>query len=161
MPGLFRTKIRANNRLLELIGLDVARRYPRETGGLLIGYWIGPREAVLTNIVGSGPKAEHRAESFLPDTAWQRKQLAQIYRKSGRTETYLGDWHSHPNGRPIPSQQDKQTARDISEYSDARCPRPLMLIVGFDGHDFQLGPYVWSIIGLRRFNLITKDSILR
>lgn len=68
--------------------------------------------------------------SFAPDGQWQQRQFAAVYEQSGRTVTYLGDWHSHPQGFPRPSGQDRKTAADIAASEQARTPYPITLILG-------------------------------
>lgn len=158
MLPLFSPKGRTNSGAFELIARDVTRHYPYETGGLLVGYWISKKKIVVTRAIGAGPRAKRGRTWFIPDTRYQRRELARIYEESGRKETYLGDWHSHPNGPPKPSFQDKRTARQIANYVEARCPRPMMLIIGYDGNVLDLGPYVWTSFGLHRFDFVIADA---
>lgn len=103
--------------------------FPLETGGVLVGY-VGSRAIEVTGIVGPGPNARHAPTRFSPDAVWQAERIAELYAESGRRLSYLGDWHSHPKGTPAASQRDRATLRHIAAYPDARCPDPLMLILG-------------------------------
>ncbi len=77
--------------------LDQAQKHaPNETGGLLLGYRHSPTEAVITDAIGPGPEAKHRASTFEPDYPWQADQLAHCYPAQDRRIAYLGDWHTHP-----------------------------------------------------------------
>lgn len=123
---------------------EVAGRFPRETGGVLLGYWvrepptpatgaqaatiIGP-EVVITSFLGPGPSAIHGVDSFVPDHAFQDCEIAKIYEKSDRRITYLGDWHSHPRGTASLSWKDRRTLRRIACSDGARAPIPLMFVV--------------------------------
>lgn len=113
---------------LDLIEHECDLRYPYETGGLLMG-WSDGSAALITHVVGPGPDAIHRRYSFTPDHVWQAGEVARIYDGSGRTSTYLGDWHSHPGGRAVPSVRDWCAAVTIGRSRAARCATPLMLIV--------------------------------
>ncbi len=85
---------------------------------------------VVEEAIGPGPAAEHERRSFLPDADWQRAEVARLYHASGRMCTYLGDWHTHPEGgRLRPSSLDRRAARTIARAPSARAPLPLMLIV--------------------------------
>jgi integrative and conjugative element protein (TIGR02256 family) len=111
---------------LVLQGVDNA---PYETGGILLGYELVDELAVVvTDLVGPGPTASYSRGEFVPDGLWQEHQVARIYERSGRRTTYLGDWHSHPDGSPTPSRRDHRTARAIGRHAPARMPRPVMLI---------------------------------
>jgi integrative and conjugative element protein (TIGR02256 family) len=106
-------------------------RAPAETGGMLLGY-ISPdgSDIAVTHLVGAGPEAVHRRNSFEPDAIWQQGQLNRIYQESGYLTTYLGDWHSHPEGSPTPSREDTRTARRVARYQGSRIAHPLTIILG-------------------------------
>lgn len=125
-----RTRVLVDEAALKSMVAEVARWHPKETGGLLVGYWAKPfGVAVITGVVGPGPGAEHSEADFRPDTDWQAGQIAETYRKSGRTETYMGDWHNHPNTSLRPSKLDRQAANEIAKFEPARVPVPLMLLL--------------------------------
>ena len=119
-------------------------RAPLETGGILMGYFTIPlnqfRDLVITDLIGPGPDAAHHRLSFEPDHDWQVLRLAEIYARSGRTAKYVGDWHTHPEGQPVPSIRDKNTLELISRHQPARCPEPIMLIAGNP-----LGSSIWKL----------------
>lgn len=69
---------------------------PLETGGMLLGYKDIYNDIVITNLIEAGPNAIHKSSSFIPDGVYQQAELSNIYTKSDRMTTYLGDWHSHP-----------------------------------------------------------------
>jgi integrative and conjugative element protein (TIGR02256 family) len=125
------------------------RHRPNETGGLLVGYRIG-HATVVRALVGCGPRAVHARSSFHPDAAWQESELGSAFHASGGTLTYKGDWHSHPAGSGRPSSLDKQTARKIAEYREARLPRPLMIINVPNGTTWTARAYIYERGKLRR-----------
>src|SRR3546814_7748917 len=50
-----------------------------------------------------------------------------------RSETYLGDWHTHPGATVAnPSRTDRSTARRIANAAEARAPNPVTLILAGD-----------------------------
>lgn len=117
---------------------DAIKWDDKETGGVLIGYWANENTAVITSIVGPGPNAVHRPTSFVPDQDYHVREIERIYAVSNRTETYLGDWHSHPQAAAYLSGQDKITLRKIARYKPARLPKPLMLILGTAKMEFRI-----------------------
>jgi integrative and conjugative element protein (TIGR02256 family) len=127
-----------------------------ETGGMLIGYEGAdrPDEVVVTGLIGPGPQAKHREYGFNPDGRWQRQQLARLYAESGRVATFIGDWHSHPHGLPLPSETDVETAAKTAANARARAPRPLTLIVGRDDDD-------WVAAGFRYLDGDLRPARLR
>jgi integrative and conjugative element protein (TIGR02256 family) len=116
------------------IRAEAALHPDEETGGILLGY-TGTGGTVVAAAIGPGPEAKRTASSFVPDAAWQQVELARRYEASGRTHTYLGDWHTHPTGPAVPSRRDQRTLRRIARHRPARQQRPLMAIlaVGREG----------------------------
>ena len=103
---------------------------PLETGGILMGYWGGNNEVIITSVIGPGPKAIHLKRSFIPDNEYHIQEISKHYSSSGRTETYLGDWHTHPKASAYLSNRDKDTLVAIANYKQARLQKPLMMILG-------------------------------
>lgn len=103
---------------------------PFETGGILMGYWGSATEAVITAVIGPGPKAVHKKRAFRPDSAYHEQEIARLYAQSGRTETYLGDWHTHPGAAAYMSFRDEETLSTIANHKEARLQTPLMMILG-------------------------------
>jgi len=109
--------------VLEFVLRESDEQLPMETGGILLGYWCDfPREAVIIEAVGPGPKGIHERDRFVPDHDFQTGELARLYQESGRKLCYLGDWHSHPGGGGSLSSKDQVTLRMIASAPDARAP---------------------------------------
>ena len=132
--------------------IEAMCRMPRETGGILLGYWSTPQEAVITAIVGPGPKAVHRKRSFQPDSSYHELEIARHYADSGRTETYLGDWHTHPKASAYMSSRDESTLQALADYAPARLATPIMMILGTDPHSLKAWTHTY------RRNLLFKTS---
>lgn len=101
----------------------------------------GGNDIVITNVVGPGPNAIHTRNSFTPDHEWQQKEINHIYDSSNRINTYLGDWHSHPNGALYLGWQDKRTLNRIASCVDARVPNPIMMVVSGGLEKWKLGAW--------------------
>lgn len=122
---------------------------PHETGGILLGYSVrGCRDTVVTHGVGPGPNAVHAVDRFIPDCDYHDAEVARVYEEFDGKITYLGDWHSHPNGHGELSQCDRQTFRSIAVCPDARIPEPVMLILA-DSTDWN--PVAWRGRIVHRF----------
>lgn len=116
--------------VISTIHREAERAFPRETGGVLLGYAdVTNTELVVTASVGPGPLARHSRWAFVPDHKYQEEQVAKMYTASGRIWTYLGDWHSHPDGPLRMSTADRRTLARIARFGDARIPRPIMAVI--------------------------------
>lgn len=103
---------------------------PDETGGVLLGWHnVERNEIVVVHALGPGPHSTHARYSYNPDGDWHDRTVDAVYQRSGRIVTYVGDWHTHPRGRPTLSRTDIHTLRRIAHNDEARCPFPLMLIL--------------------------------
>lgn len=111
--------------------VEAQRMTPLETGGVLLGYQAGG-SYVVTRSVGPGPDAVHEEDGFLPDHEYHEREVADHYRTSGRTEVYLGDWHTHPTASAYLSVTDLETLRRISRFKASRIAEPIMLVWGRD-----------------------------
>lgn len=115
-------------RLLDEMSVLAANAYPNETGGVLLGYDAG-NGLVLTAITGPGPEAIHEHHAFIPDYGYQDAEIERIYCESRRRHTYLGDWHTHPDGSTALSSKDKRTLLTIARHRPARTVAPIMGIL--------------------------------
>lgn len=129
-----------HNKVLADIETESDRWRPKETGGLLLGYW-SDREVVVTTSTWPGPKAKHTASSYSPDANFDRDQVVNVYEESSGVISYLGDWHSHPRGGCGLSQQDVITLFNISTYEPARAATPIMLLAIRDHSEWKFA--VW------------------
>lgn len=121
---------------------------PFESGGVLLGYWSeDPRGPVVTHAVGPGPNAKHFRNRFVPDYAFHESEIARLYRHSGGTLQYLGDWHSHPGNAGLMSPSDRKTLYRIARSREARAACPLMLIMAWGP---QWEPVAWTARRTRR-----------
>jgi integrative and conjugative element protein (TIGR02256 family) len=149
----------------KLLVKEAEHAFPNETGGVVMGYWSTDySEVVITHAVDAGPLALHYPKSFIPDVNYQEIEIARIYEHSNRVSTYLGDWHTHPKGSSFLSYRDKRTLRRIANHRDARCPVPLMIVLGGGEDDWFMSVWkfrrenrVRQIFGLKVESLLPKN----
>ncbi|UIJ85272.1 Mov34/MPN/PAD-1 family protein [Rhizobium leguminosarum] len=105
------------------------RAKTNETGGILIGF-IDQGEAVVCEANGMPSGSRFGLHSF-----WRAAgHLSYVLRKRWQEKRhYLGEWHTHPNGSPTPSDTDRKTMEGISRNPSYACPEPLLIIVGTSG----------------------------
>lgn len=125
----------------EALVAEATRMTPRETGGVLMGYRGEGGDLVVTAVLGPGPAALHAPTRFVPDQAHHEREIARLYEASGRMHTYVGDWHSHPNGTCALSPRDRSTLRRIGRAREARLAEPLMVLVCGRGTSWEIAGY--------------------
>lgn len=111
--------------------------FPLETGGILLGWRDGP-DCIIADLIGAGPEALHGRHLFLPDHAWQLRELRAAFAFSNGDLDYLGDWHTHPDGIAEMSKQDHKTLGRLTR----RVRGALMVIAAGAADDWTLG--AWS-----------------
>lgn len=102
----------------------------REAGGVLIGSYRGVHIQIVECTT---PLFRDRRSRFLfdrRDEGHQRTALER-WRASGRTLTFVGEWHTHPEIYPSPSSIDWQTWRRVSRKNKAG--NTFFLIRGYQG----------------------------
>lgn len=105
--------------------------FPRETGGILIGYYTADLStAIVTDAVGPPDDSKKSPTRFERGTIGLAELLESLWhQRSGHRRYYLGEWHLHPNGTVLPSPTDDRQMESIARGS-YRCPEPLLLTVG-------------------------------
>ncbi|MDA9409457.1 hypothetical protein XH80_22715 [Bradyrhizobium sp. CCBAU 45384] len=122
---------------------EADRSYPRETGGVLIGYWGGDNDVVITTWKGPGPAAVHRRYSYEHDHEWEAAQIAIEYERSERLQVYVGDWHTRPDALSGHlSGTDKRSLRRVLRSSQSRLSRALMVVLFGSPQDWRLDVWI-------------------
>lgn len=85
-----------------------------EAGGILIGSYRGSHIEV-SSCTTPLPKDVRKRTLFDRVDAGHHNAAYEAWEKSGRTETYVGEWHTHPERNPSPSGLDRRTWRKITE----------------------------------------------
>ena len=105
-------------KVFETMNSFTARRESEtEAGGILIGSYRGNHIHVLQCTV---PLRRDVRRPFLFDRKDRGHQLAAMlaWTKSLGRETFVGEWHTHPEDIPVPSHIDHSTWRRISHRRD-------------------------------------------
>lgn len=115
---------RVTDAALAYIFEESERRFPQETGGILIGRF--EQQCVsIEYAVAPGPDAEHNASGFKRDGEYSQNILDYIVADSRGRVDYIGEWHSHPvvSG---PSQKDIVAMRWIANNRKYAIQHPVM-----------------------------------
>jgi integrative and conjugative element protein (TIGR02256 family) len=104
-----------------------------ETGGTIFGRMDNACRCIWIDDV-SGPPPDSRLSAFHLDHGIEGlRELIDYHRKrSGMATTYLGMWHSHPDGAAAPSEMDAAGMHTLVSEAVGGPPRGLILILGGD-----------------------------
>jgi integrative and conjugative element protein (TIGR02256 family) len=112
---------------LAVLADDVVRRISRfnmppesnlEAGGILLGCHRGPHVEILECTEPMRQDRRTRYGFVRRDPGHQRAALA-AWNASGRTVSFVGEWHTHPEEIPSPSRVDRNTWADLMRQRHA------------------------------------------
>ena len=109
-------------------------RLPRETGGVLIGYFDVPyRHVYLVDALPAPVDSEEHRDSFIRGYASLPEELREIESRTGGQVGYVGEWHSHPDCAGVAmSCDDEELLLTIANEVRADGWPGVMMIVGED-----------------------------
>ena len=107
-------QIRVTAPVKQEILASVAEFAPNETGGILIGD-VNPIHKVVYVTKALPPPPDSRSTPYMFERGVKDvpETVRRIQSRTGGWIDYVGEWHSHPNGRGQMSQQDKIAARQL------------------------------------------------
>jgi integrative and conjugative element protein (TIGR02256 family) len=113
--------------------LDHAQRTPGalEAGGVLLGRELLVTGDLVVDAITTPMHGDVRTRtSFFRSAALHQHRILEAWRGSAGTCGYLGEWHTHPEARPIPSRVDRNdwSRRLVEDVVGARLS--LFVIVG-------------------------------
>lgn len=86
-----------------------------EAGGILLGRLIEGSTDVVLDEVTIPQKRDRWGRLFFRRNKKQAQAFVDLaWKSSGKARIYLGEWHTHPEDDPTPSQQDIQNWHSIS-----------------------------------------------
>lgn len=99
---------------------------PWEVGGWLLGYWTGDETSVT---VTHATPPSHGTPLFVRISGRKhRRRFDEAWNATDGGVTFLGDWHTHPGGAPLPSARDKRAIGQLASDSSYGTTPPLMVI---------------------------------
>jgi len=126
-----RFQVRLTEPALDQLATHCHRGWPRETGGILIGYYTPRREcAVVTRAEAPPEDSSQTPFSFSRGIRGLRSLLHHLWHRPAADRLYyLGEWHLHPSSQPLPSRRDRTQMQAIAD-GPYHCPEPVLLLVG-------------------------------
>lgn len=103
-----------------------------EAGGILLGR-VYPTHTVIERL--STPSAEDRSGRYFFERSVAKAQriVNEAWKESGGEVIYLGEWHTHPEQVPRPSDTDRRLIRRMLSDSKMEIDRLFLVIVGLHG----------------------------
>src|SRR5690606_15743955 len=115
--------------LLERMIESGRQHYPKEFGGLLVGYYSDDKKtACITDFVVS-QHFQSSPASFLRGDEGLHEVLDMYYRQTP-SQIYLGERHTHPHGRPMPSKVALAAMSAILQSDTVLITSPILFIMG-------------------------------
>jgi integrative and conjugative element protein (TIGR02256 family) len=136
-------KIFINKRILDSFFNETKLFGLKETGGVLIGYRVG-YEFVITDSTGPGPNAKHQLFNFERDIEYCNNKIEEKFEQSNGILNYIGEWHTHPIGKAIPSVQDNKAMIEISQTDHYQNDCPILIIVRKKGNEISIGTFIYK-----------------
>ena len=143
--------LRAGLRLVEvaddvielIVGYSRGEESNREAGGIFVGAYRGPHVEIVS-LTTPKPKDTRTWSMFDRNDPAHGEVALKYWRESGRTLTYVGEWHTHPEAFPTPSFLDRTAWRRAGRRHKTG---PLVFAIrGYEGwwwslqHQKKLGP---------------------
>ncbi len=116
-----------------------------ETGGIVIGYYTRDHKCAVIASLDAPPSGSTAGATWFERSATGLNLKLRSLWSKVRRRYYLGEWHFHPLGTPIPSQRDTHQMVSISKDPKYRCPEPILVILAGDSQgSLQVGVFVFA-----------------
>ncbi len=137
----------------DAVGPDV------ETGGLSFGERNDAISVIwITEVSGPPSDSVARPDLFMCGTAGTQAAHVERERWSRGSVRYVGMWHTHPHGVPVPSQTDLHGIAKILADGPVSPRRLLLSIMGTPHEEPRLGTYVFGRNDFREARVETDPS---
>ena len=111
-----------------------------ETGGILLGCLRGPH-LECTGFSEAGPADERGPFHFTRQDTIHQQIADEAWKRSELTVTFIGEWHTHPTGIPMPSSIDTKSWCKLAR--GAKHPMLFLIAAPFAWEGFLVTPGVF------------------
>lgn len=135
-------EIRTNESVTRRLWDLRSRKLPNETGGILVGHHdLARRILYVADVLPSPPDSQEWPTLYIRGCKGLRDELQRIEDRTAGMLTYVGEWHSHPDGGGVaPSDDDMKVFAWLAEHMLLDGLPPLMVIVGEKNIGWYLEP---------------------
>jgi len=127
--------------------LEMAQAHsPKEVGTSLVGcYSDNGFEASVLDLAPLSPDSKGSRTSFYRGITGLRKFWTKLRKTFSGKRHYLGEWHSHPDAAPLPSQRDNRQQVAIAKDINTACPECILILIGHTLSDVdEIAVFVYS-----------------
>ena len=136
-------KLELKQSLLEKLFELGLQHYPKEFGGLLVGYYSDDFKTCFVEEAIIPKKFKSSRFHFDRGKDGLKKKLSELYNLTPRL-IYIGEWHTHPDGVPSPSKTDLNAMTEIANCDEVSIENPILMILSNSKSDNGLGVFVFS-----------------
>ena len=131
----------ADNALIDKLKELRAAKLPKETGGILLGFFDHEaRRVYVVDTVPSPPDSEEWPTYYIRGSESLDREMDRVARVTAGNVEYVGEWHSHPEACSTrPSQDDLKLFLWLTGHMADEGQPAVMVIVGDRGPAFFLG----------------------
>jgi len=104
-----------------------------ESGGILLGYYIEDSSFTLTDVTIPTDLDKSSRFNFIRAKKSAQKAINKYFKESGGKKIYLGEWHSHPENLPTPSNLDCKSIKEQISLNKLNSEIIFMIIIGTIG----------------------------
>jgi integrative and conjugative element protein (TIGR02256 family) len=143
------SSIHISKRVLKTIEEITSNHYPKEFGGVFIGYK-SKEDFIITNIL-IPDEYKNGKTIFVRYPGTLNERLSEIHNITNGKIQYLGEWHSHPDGSTSPSNIDINAMKEIAVDKKINIDKPLLMIVGVNKIYFEKDLYIYDDKKLKKY----------
>ena len=131
--------------LLKMVEM-AQKHYPNEVGTSLVGcYSDDGFKASVLELAPLSSDSKGSRTSFYRGVLGLRNFFTKLRKTFSGRRHYVGEWHSHPDGKPIPSGTDNRNQLEIAKDTKTDCPECILIIIGGTDSNFdKIGVFVYS-----------------
>lgn len=143
------SSIHISKSILKRIEEETKFHYPKEFGGVFIGYK-SDINFIITDIL-IPDEYKNGQTIFIREPGTLNERLSEIHKMTNGEIEYLGEWHSHPNGPTTPSRTDIKAMEIISKDKNINIDKPLLMIAEVDKISFGKDLYIYDDKKLKKY----------
>lgn len=144
--------------LLEKMKKHGKEHYPNEYGGLLVGRYSDNFKSVLIEEIVLPKEYKSSRFKFERGAKGLKKVLHNFFGRSPSL-SYVGEWHTHPDGIPVPSITDVAALKMIVQHDEVYIENPVLLIISINREAYELGFYVLFRNEICHYEIVSKELV--